>query len=85
MSEDFKKKKCGPLFDDWKKCFTAEVGFVNVSSTISKRIMNGREVLNLRRLQLPQFFPILTFTFSLWQVKQALEGATPGKKIPCTQ
>jgi hypothetical protein len=30
MSEDFKKKKCGPLFDDWKKCFNAEVGFARV-------------------------------------------------------
>ena len=25
MSEEFKKKKCGPLFEDWKKCFDAEV------------------------------------------------------------
>jgi len=25
MSQGFKEKKCGPLFDDWKKCFNAEV------------------------------------------------------------
>ena len=25
MSEKFKTQKCGPLFDDWKKCFDAEV------------------------------------------------------------
>jgi hypothetical protein len=25
MSEEFKKKKCGPFFEDWKKCFDAEV------------------------------------------------------------
>jgi hypothetical protein len=25
MNEDFKKQKCGPLFEEWKKCFDAEV------------------------------------------------------------
>ena len=25
MSEEFKRKTCGSLFDEWKKCFDVEV------------------------------------------------------------
>ena len=25
MSEEFRRRRCGPLFDEWKRCFDAEV------------------------------------------------------------
>ena len=41
MSEEFKKQKCGPLFDEWKKCFDAEGLRPCTVSCLPRRMRGG--------------------------------------------